>query len=97
MVTLVIGGIFILLLLNNQDKGFSITSAIVGTSNGSSFGLSGDKAEVAGTTVSDKVADTRNNKNIAVELGFDKVPKFKECGKVNFPTFSTFEKMRFPK
>ncbi len=76
MITLVALGVFVLLLMNDQQGGFDFTSAFIGTSTQEEI-LSPD-------TMDDQmiVGTTAPSKNLAIDLSFDGVPKVSTESKV---------------
>ncbi len=79
LITLVIGGIFILLLSNNDEGSIDLTTAAIGI-------LTNKSPEADKVVNSNKEAVKNVNKNsniIDLALNFDKVPGFKQTAKVS--------------
>lgn len=75
LITLVIGGILVLLLINNDQSGFSITSAIIDNVRNRSLGnvIDNNKNFLTGDTVTDENL-LRNTPRFNFILSSDKIP-----------------------
>jgi len=84
MFTMIVGGIFILLLMNNEGNGFDITSAVIGDSeNKTMFNNIEAKSQRQVPEDYQRKKKIDDQKDIALTLKFNKVPDFKKEAKVN--------------
>lgn len=90
MTTLVIGGILFLLLMNNNDHGFSLTSSVIksitpgsSTDTATSDTATADNAASSDSTASDTSNNfPKNSKEVDVKLSFDQIPRVKKDAKI---------------
>ena len=89
MTSLVIGGILFLLLMNNGDSGFSLTSSVIKSitpGNGDEETTS-ETAGDADATADEESASfsndlPKNSKEVDVKLSFDEIPRIKKDAKI---------------
>ena len=90
MTTLVIGGILFLLLMNNSDSGFSLTSSVIKsitpgdsedtTDTQTTIVEEDDSSDSTGSVVMKDLP--KNSKEVDVKLSFDEIPRIKKDAKI---------------